>query len=312
MVPFFLVGSERSGTTLLGLMLSNHPELAFHREFDFCASRLPVGSGFPQMAEYHEWVSSQLMFIESQLEIDKNLDYIALMNSFLHQVKEQSGNKSNIGATVHLGFDRLPRVWPSAKYIHIIRDGRDVARSAVGMGWAGNVWAGATIWVEAEEAWKRLVKSLCTPDYIEIYFQDLVRNPIQQLTRICEFIGIRYNHEMIEYSKHSTYAPPDEKLLGQWKRNLTPYELQTVESRIAPLLVEHGFELSGHPLIKLSAIAQRRLTFHSWLLKIKFRIDHVGFGLFCIDFAARRIPLFNGLQNWTRKKIWAITITHFK
>jgi hypothetical protein len=54
---------------------------------------------------------------------------------------------------VHRHYDRLLRLWPEARFIHLVRDPRDVASSCIGMGWAGNVWTGVTRWIEAERLW---------------------------------------------------------------------------------------------------------------------------------------------------------------
>ena len=45
--PLFLVGSERSGTTFLRLMLDHHPEIAFEKEFDFVVTKVSDAGEFP-------------------------------------------------------------------------------------------------------------------------------------------------------------------------------------------------------------------------------------------------------------------------
>ena len=310
--PTFLVGAERSGTTLLRLMLGHHPQIAFHFEFDFCVGHLPPDAGFPEMGEYRRWLRTQYLFGAVGYQIDDSLAYVDLMNSFLRQAQRVLGNKPIMGTSVHHDFDRLPRVWPDAKYIHLIRDGRDVARSAIDMGWVGNAWDGATLWIDAMATWKRLVAKLNRENYLEIRYHDLIRNPVDQLTRICEFMGTAYHPAMLEYHQDSTYSAPDVSMLEQWKRKLTPREVQTVESRIAPLLQEYKFELSGQPVVELSAAEKKWLLFQSWFGKLRFRIRRFGLPLFTLDFLARRVPLLGWLQAWTRKKMWAVTIKHLK
>ena len=56
--------------------------------------------------------------------------------------------------------DRLTRIWPDARFIHLVRDPRDVARSVIPMGWAGNTWVGVERWMEAERLWDRVRSSL--------------------------------------------------------------------------------------------------------------------------------------------------------
>ena len=54
----FLVGSERSGTTLLRLMLDHHPEIAFEKEFDFVVSKVSDIGACPQLDAYLEWLAT--------------------------------------------------------------------------------------------------------------------------------------------------------------------------------------------------------------------------------------------------------------
>jgi len=64
------------------------------------------------------------------------------VNSFLVQKRELE-SKQFVGATVHRKFDKLLMIWPDAKFIHVVRDPRDVARSVVKMGRVGHVYYGA-------------------------------------------------------------------------------------------------------------------------------------------------------------------------
>ena len=137
--PFFLVGAERSGTTLLRLMLSHHPEVDCAPEFEFVVDRLPADGGWPDLADYHAWLRLDRVFLAHQLEIDPALAYPDLVRGFLAQFAGRVPGPI-VGATCHRHFERLEELWPGAKYVYLLRDGRDVARSNIGMGWEGNVW----------------------------------------------------------------------------------------------------------------------------------------------------------------------------
>ncbi len=126
--PIFLVGAERSGTTLLRLMLDHHPQIAFNSEFEYVVDRISADGHFPDLPCYHDYLSSRWIFKDSHFQIDPNLDYPNLVNSFLQQ-KQKRDQKARIGATVHHQFHYLCKNWPQAKFIHLLRDGRDVARS---------------------------------------------------------------------------------------------------------------------------------------------------------------------------------------
>ena len=84
----------------------------------------------------------------------------ALVNDFLRQKQAASGGKPHVGATVHRHFERLRFLWPDARYIHLVRDPRDVARSVVQKGWAGNIYQASEFWIQAENCWDSLVPHL--------------------------------------------------------------------------------------------------------------------------------------------------------
>ena len=155
--PTFLVGSERSGTTLLRLMLEHHPQVAWCHDLSFAVEPLGDGAEFPPMDAYLDWLSANRMFRDSGWTARPGLSYRELMDSFLEQ---ERGDKPHVGAVVHARYDRLLRIWPEARFLHILRDGRDVARSCIGMGWNGNLWTAAGRWTAAESTWDRLAQQL--------------------------------------------------------------------------------------------------------------------------------------------------------
>ena len=70
--PFFLVGSERSGTTLLRLMLAHHPEIECTPEFEFMVEALPA-QGWPALEPYYDWLATNRIFLPHGLSIDRTL-----------------------------------------------------------------------------------------------------------------------------------------------------------------------------------------------------------------------------------------------
>ncbi len=104
--PYFIVGSERSGTTLLRLMLDYHPRLACLFEFDYSVDQVGADGSFPDLEDYRAWLPTRRSFYTSGASIDPSLNYRELVDSFLEQ-KRQRGGKEFIGGTVHRHFDRL-------------------------------------------------------------------------------------------------------------------------------------------------------------------------------------------------------------
>ena len=299
--PIFLVGAERSGTTLLRLMLAHNSQLAWCNEFEYVVDLISNEGYYPQLEVYYEWLGSHRIFQDTNFEIDASLDYLQLVNSFL--IQKQVGNaKQFVGATVHRHFDKLLPMWSQAKFIHIIRDGRDVSRSCINMGWAGNVWTGVERWIEAENLWEDLSKSLSRKQKIEITYESLISQPTQTLEAICDFIGVPFEAEMLNYHENTSYSPPDPKLIQQWKNKLSQREIQLVESRISSMLLERNYKLSGFPLIEVTPLKKRVLKIQDWFERVKFRVNRFGLSLFLADYFSRLLQINSWQKNIKLKK----------
>lgn len=287
--PIFLLGSVRSGTTLLRLLLDHHSQVAFHHDFEFAVDLVSDDGRFPDMAAYRAFLETDRVFLDSDLAVDVGLDYPGLMNSFLRQ-KRDRGDKRLVGATVHRHFERLPAIWPDARYIHLVRDGRDVSRSIVEQGWAGNPYMAAETWREAELAWDNLRMKIPAERRIEVVYEDLVRKPEADLCRLCEFLGVSYERTMLDYAKNSTYDPPSPRSIGKW-RTMSTADVCWVEARVGAMLTERGYELSGHPLPTITPGVDKRLRRESRRLQALFRVKRYGAALVLGDLAARRLGL---------------------
>ncbi len=293
--PIFLVGAERSGTTLLRLMLDHHPKIAFLYEFEFAVDQIDEQGHYPDIQQYHNYLAYHRIFLGTKFDIDRQLDYVALINSFLRQ-KQTRDNKLLVGATVHHKFQHLSKIWPQAKFIHLIRDGRDVARSNMQMGWAGNMYMGVERWIEAELIWRQMAKQLPPEHQLSLHYETLIHSPESVLKQICEFIGVDFDSEMFSYTQKTSYSAPDPKILQRW-RKLPQKDLQLVECRIANMLTERGYPLSNHPILADSAGLKLRMKIDNRARNILFRIKRYSFRLWLADLLSRRF----GLQKWQQQ-----------
>jgi hypothetical protein len=291
-------------------MLDHHPELAFHFEFEFAVDQIAADATFPPLDEYWGYLRQHRVFQLSQGRIDPNLDFEQLINSFLEQKRARDG-KSIVGATVHHHIDRIQHVWPEARYIHLLRDGRDVARSCAVMGWAGNMYHAVERWIEAELAWERLSKTIPADHQLEVRYEQLIAQPEATLTGICQFLSTEFDEAIYQYAENSTYELPDAALTQQWRRKLSDSEIQLAEARIGEMLVERGYELSGLPPLDISPTEQRKLARQDWLWRAKFRLNRYGLPLFAADYFARRLPL-TSLARKCRDKINEIDNQHLR
>jgi hypothetical protein len=294
--PFFVVGALRSGTTMLRLMLDHHPRIGCFGEFEYSIDLLDDPDGWPDGKTFVEWLSNDRRFNAKQFHVDSTLEYKDIALNMLEQMHDKGG-KEVTGAVVHRHFSRLHRLWPMAKFIYVCRDGRDVSRSCVSMGWAGNVWKAAGIWIDAENSWNRLTELTEPAQRIETSYEEMVLDTKTQLTRICKFLGDEYDPKMLQYDRDSTYSLPDPQPIQQWRRKLSPRQISMLESRIGVMLQNRGYELSG---IKTRLVGK---GMRGWLCTQDFVARHVhrmkryGFKLWAIELLARRM----GFEMWTSR-----------
>ncbi len=308
--PVFMVGAERSGTTLLRLMLDHHPEIAFHFEFEFAVSQMGEDGSFPDMETYRQWLGRNWIFRGADHQIDPGLGYPHLVDSFLRQKRDKDG-KLRVGATVHHHFDRLLFLWPDARFIHLVRDPRDVARSCIGMGWAGNLWTGLDRWIEAERIWERMKGHLPSERFLEVRLEDLVREPDHHLAKICGIFGKAYHPAMLSYPEHSTYAAPDPSLADQWKNKLTEEEIRLVEARVGEMMTARGYPLSGLPRLEVSARREKALRAQDRRARRRFRIKRFGLPLLILAKLSRHFP-FRFAEEYFEEKLLRISRRYIK
>ncbi len=308
--PLFLVGAERSGSTLLRLMLDHHPEISFQGEFDFAVAYIGEDGRLPVPSEYREHLSMDRVFRHFDVEVDPSLDYRALVDSFLVQRRARSG-KTIVGATVHHAFDRLIHIWPNARLIHLVRDGRDVAASRIAMGWHGNMWTAAQSWLDAETLWDAFQTHLPPEAHITVRYEDLVSDPVSQLKRICTFIRVDFNDAMLRIDDDTTYARPDQRHQSKWRHNLSPMQIRLGETRMRHMLLRRGYQLSGLPPIRCGLVLQALLDSQCWAYRSAFRMRRYGPRLTVLDAIGRR----TGSKKWQRhvtERMHEITDRHLK
>ncbi|WP_353572327.1 sulfotransferase [Candidatus Albibeggiatoa sp. nov. BB20] len=293
--PIFLVGAERSGTTLLRLMLDHHPKIAFLYEFEFAVDQIDAQGNYPDIQHYYDYLAYHRIFLGAQLEIDPNLDYPVLVDSFLQQ-KQARDDKPLVGATVHHQFQHLLTIWPQAKFIHLIRDGRDVARSTIQMGWAGNMYMGIERWIEAELIWKQMAQKLPPEHQLSIHYEDLIKDSESVLKQVCDFAHVPFDKIMFSYADKTTYSVPDPKILERW-RKLPQKELQLAECRVAEMLKERGYPLSDYPVLADSASLKFKMQMDNRIRNTLFRIKRYSFSLWLADLISRRF----GFKQWQQQ-----------
>ncbi|MFV0258274.1 MAG: sulfotransferase family protein [Acidimicrobiales bacterium] len=308
--PILLVGAERSGSTMLRLMLDSHPEIAFGEEFEWAVQQIADDGSWPDMAAFKACLETSRPFQTSGFVVDETKTYPDLISSFLEQRRAAKGAEI-VGATVHFGFEKALKLWPDAKLIHLLRDPRDVAPSCVAMGWAGNLWFGLDAWIDAEDEWSRVLSGLHDDQHITVRFEELLVDHLNVLSEICRFVGVTYHEHMLDYATTTDYELPQPDRAQGWRTTLSDRDVQLIEARAGARLVERGFEPSGLPPLELADHRRRWLGWHDRAGRIRFRVDRFGPRLTAEEMASRAL----GRDHWhrsTRRRMMAIEMAHLK
>lgn len=299
-----IVGVPRSGTTLLRLMLDAHPKLAIPPETGFipeaiaqqslrghprrtlkravrlvanrqpladslCDAFLHVVTELPSWADFHiapELFRETLSWIQPFTLADGIRNFYRLYAQRFN--KPRWGDKTPNYA---LHLETIGKCLPEAHFIHLIRDGRDMALSVKGLWFA----PGKDIEMIARD-WCRRIRIARRQGqncrhYFEVRYEDLVINAVETLGRICDYINLTYDVGMEKYyvtvhqrlNEHEsrynadgrvkvtkeerlhwqrlTTLPPDRSRIGRWKHEMSKEDHSRFKKVAGEMLEELGY-----------------------------------------------------------------------
>lgn len=287
--PVFIVGSERSGSTMFRLMLSHHSKVCVCPEFEFSVDP-EYYDGLSDSKESLRRLSSNWIFKSLEVDLDYEKTYRDNMKNILNEFRNKY-NKEVVTAIVHKNFDKLLEIWPGAKFIHLLRDPRDVAKSVVQMGWSSHVLTGVDRWLHAEECWGVVDKSIPNQNKIEVRFEELVKNPSKELHKVCDFLEVDMDNAMLNYYKSSSYNKPDKKICQSWLQKLTEREVSLLEYKLQPWLKKYKYEQSGLDVKKVSWLVDFILPLKDWIHRFKHRVNLYGLKNVGLDWLHRNFTL---------------------
>ncbi|MFQ5535034.1 MAG: sulfotransferase [Sphingomonadales bacterium] len=260
-LPFFIVGAARSGTTLVRLMLNEHRRVTIPRESWFLSDlmdKLPIGCPLSpaQVGQAYSLIVGHERWKDWDIPNGALLDALTgLTEPRLDQLveavfqlvaTEDSGPRWGDKTPEYVReITRLHRLFPEAKFIHVIRDGRDVSISLRKTKWRGSsVRATACFWRDYVLAGMQQGRGLPDRLYLEVAYEDIVTSPEDELTRICEFLSLPFDPKMMDFHQQAhrniaawekdihrkTTRPPRPSDVQRWKREMSAFEVLVFES----------------------------------------------------------------------------------
>jgi sulfotransferase family protein len=272
--PFFLIGALRSGTTVFRLMLRAHEAIDAPGEMDFLFDYLIKVRGSEEWRCDLDALRLDRRFQARELSLPNTSNGAELVRNLVAQL--DSKREGLLCICIHRHADVARALFPDSKFIHLVRDPRDVATSCIGMGWAGNTFYGIDSWVDTETNWDAASASLDKKYVLEVRFEELISHIRGQLERVCSFLSLPFSEQMLNYSTQTKYLPPDPSAVQRWRTSSNPRDIALVEIKARHLLLQRQYELSGYPLDPPS-LAEKIYLFctnkaHKW----KFGIQYYG------------------------------------
>jgi hypothetical protein len=252
---------------------------------------------------YHDWLSGHRLFRRHGFALNRALPIGELPRDLLEQMRHQRDprrEKALVGCQVHNWYDEARRCWPNARFIHIVRDGRDVCASWIKLGWLGNGYEAGLRWRAALDEWDRVRPLIPADQSTEVRFEALVRAPEAELSRLCTFLGVPYDANMLRYHEDTTYEPIDPNQAGKWVRQLARRDVQLFEAAAGSALVQQGYALSGERALRLRPWSRPLIAIDDSLRHHRTRARTYGISLWLADIAARRLRL---RDLWSRVRL---------
>jgi len=293
--PVFIVGQERSGTTLLMTMLGCHPRIAVPE----------VAWWYPRFRGYlHSYgdlsreenlrtLADEMIFglpvpfwgmPENPITIvDEVLSglrersfagiYCAMLERYARFVsKPRWGEKTPNNVFF---VNQILEDFPNAQFLCLTRDAREVAADAIRSNFGPtNAYAAAHEWKFAQQTIQRLREALGSSVWLDVKYEELARNPESMLRRICVFLAEDYSVEMLDFHRtriaqdrskvrdHRPLGEPvSDRYIGTYKEQLSIQDQRVIAGIAGAEMASEGYPVDVEPLVldSLEAAYQEEL-----------------------------------------------------
>jgi hypothetical protein len=254
-------------------MLASHPRIAIPSETWYLSDLLEqfpmdrllqeneINNAISVMTNHYRWPdmgleAAEVRYRAAQLSGVRLRDLVEIVYRSHMEVEGKSRWGDKTPAYIEI-VPLLAAMFGDAKFLHLIRDGRDVAKSFQRQGWNGPWMLGYTKeWLRAIEWDRKLSKTRLNERILRVFYEDLVLHPEPTLRAICAFINEKFEDQMLLWQgKVDNAIPVREKRhhlglsrhlnpydVSRWKREMTPREIFVAESLIGTQLNHLGYE----------------------------------------------------------------------
>ena len=260
--PIFIIGLPRSGTKLFREILNNHDKIFIPKAESLFIPFLVKKYGFsPDFSLNKNKIISKQDLLKSVYCINMSISTRDLNDPFFNKILESNSwhyifqflfdnmvnkSKNNVifGDKTPSYIYHLPllhKIFPKAKFLHIIRDPRDQAVSAK-TAWNKSIYLSASNWYKSISLVKSYVKQNKI-NYIELKYEDLIVSPKVYLKKIFNFIDLEFYDDMLKFSKSvenigqaKGYKLIKKNNFNKFNTSLTKQQIKKIESLTFPLV----------------------------------------------------------------------------
>lgn len=284
--PIFIIGNNRSGTSLLRLMLTSHEQIIIPPESHFMLWNYnkyhlwKPGDGHDLFlsdlfasTKFETWGLNRNE-LESFLYFRQPLSYSELIaDVYIYYGLKQNKRATLWGDKNSLWVEKLPilhLLFDKAKFIHIVRDGRDVATSYININHyngakdkyfpklPANIERIAELWKNNINSISSFFSSLPSQSYTEIRYEDLICDNEKTIDKLLKFLNLPASQSVFLYYevnkvknyepenflawKEKLNSPLDKSNIGKYKYELKPFEIKKFEDIASEVLEKYGYK----------------------------------------------------------------------
>jgi hypothetical protein len=260
--PIFIIGTERSGSNLLRLMLNAHSRIAIPHPPHFMRFFAPIADSYGDLAveanrqaivadhlvllrrHIHPWLQP----IDGSRAVTEAAPTVFGVMAACYEQYRRAVGKARWGCKstfmVHYVDDALAQ-YPDARFVWLVRDPRDVASSAKRSVFGySHPYRMAKLWQEQQELGCR-ARDGYGPDAVYLLrYEGLVLAPAAELATLCAFLGEKVEPDMLHHQQlaearrtaelseswRSTGEPVSTRFIDQHRDGLTERERRQVDS----------------------------------------------------------------------------------
>ena len=247
-----VVGARRSGTNWLGRILTTHPQVV-----GLPSETHIFSHGAAPLAERVQHANPGSMAMGKTF-VDRER-FLAAVRGLLDEVLLD--NLERLGPDARYLLERTPwhvlhlpliaDLYPDARVIHIVRDGRSVGRSLVSMSWGPDtIEEAATEWRDAVQA-GRAGAALMGERYLEVRYEQLLEDPRTRIADLFRWLGLDLDDDtwgaILREAGSEFNVDPASPGVGtdKWRGELSAEDVRAFEAVAGEALAAMGYEPAG-------------------------------------------------------------------